>query len=44
MKKSIFIGALALIGLMSCQNESNELQNEVQKQKNYKGALKTLVI
>ncbi|GEJ46042.1 hypothetical protein [Chryseobacterium sp. ON_d1] len=31
MKKSIFIGALALITLAACQNESNELQNEVQK-------------
>ncbi|MEE6130241.1 hypothetical protein V2E39_22775 [Chryseobacterium arthrosphaerae] len=31
MKKSIFIGAMALITLAACQNESNELQNEVKK-------------
>ena len=31
MKKSIFIGAIALITLAACQNESNDLQNEVQK-------------
>jgi len=33
MKKSIFIGAMALITLAACQKESNELQNEVQKEK-----------
>ncbi len=31
MKKSIFIGAMALITLAACQNETNELQNQVQK-------------